>query len=171
MPRSVRSAGSTHQRPVQQCIVNLAGKIEDKRIAQGDVGRRLAMEKRQLDECIVGTACSSCGREFKRTMAWCRTHGTIECPCGGRIRVEYETLKQMLAPGIQGGHGGLLEIEAAFKEIEDELGDYARDHPNLGDQELQRHAFKALTNRLGREWISLSSGSTGEVEVVFEKDG
>ena len=128
------------------------------------------MENSQFDDYIVGTACSKCGREFKRTMAWCRTHGVIECPCGGRIQVRYETLVGMLPPGKQGGHGGREEIEAAFTEIEHELGDYARGHPSLSDQELQRHAFEALTNHLGREWISISSGGAGGIEDILVKD-
>lgn len=127
------------------------------------------MENRPFDHYIVGTACSKCGREFKRTVAWCRTHGAIECPCGGRIQVRYETLMRMLNPGEQGGQGR-REEEAALKAMENELRDYALDHPNLSDQDLQRHVFEALNNHLGREWISVSSDGAGGIEVVFDED-
>ena len=103
-------------------------------------------------------------------MAWCRTHGAIDCPCGGRIQVRHETLMGRLSPGKQGRAWKQEEIEGALKEIESELRDYARDHPNLSDQELQRHAYASLTNHLGREWISISSGGAGEIDIVFDKD-
>ena len=127
------------------------------------------MEKNRFDDYIVDTACSKCGREFKRTVAWCRTHEVIVCPCGGRIQVRYETLMRWLTPGKQGEDGLPQEIEAAFKAVENELGDYARDHPNLSEQEFQRHAFKKLTNHLGREYISISSGGLG-IDVAFEEE-
>lgn len=84
--------------------------------------------------------------------------------------MRHETLMGRLSPGKQGRAWKQEEIEGALKEIESELRDYARDHPNLSDQELQRHAYASLTNHLGREWISISSGGAGEIDIVFDKD-
>ena len=128
------------------------------------------MEKSRFDDYIVSTACSRCSREFNRTLAWFRIHDAIVCPCGGRIHLRYETLMGMLTPGEVGMDVMQKDVEAALKEIGDELQDYARDHPSLGDQELKRHAYEALTNQLGHEYVSISPGGHVGFEVAFDED-
>ena len=108
-------------------------------------------------------------------MAWCRTHGAIDCPCGGRIVVRYETLIGMLTSGVQGTEEAIewikKETEAEFSDVQDEIRDYARDHPNLSDRELQRHVYEVMIGRLGREYISISSAGVGvRIETGFGED-
>ena len=130
-----------------------------------------SMENSEFDDYIVGTACPKCGEEFERTMAWCRAHDAIECPCGGRIQIRYESLIRMLTPGTKGMDGmrGVLEAirKEELKEIKEELRNYARDHPELSDQELQRHVYEAQTNRFG-EYLTISIGGAS-IESFFVK--
>ena len=106
-------------------------------------------------------------------MAWCKAHDAIECPCpcGRRIQIRYESLIRMLTPGTKGMDGmrGVLEAirKKELKEIKEELRNYARDHPELSDQELQRHVYEAQKNRFG-EYLTISIGGAS-IESFFVK--
>ena len=84
--------------------------------------------------------------------------------------MRYETLMGMLTPGEVGMDWMQRDVEAALKEIGDELQDYARDHPNLGDQALKRHAYEALTNQMGHEYVAISPGGGVGFDVAFDED-